>query len=57
MARARRQFFLAFLKASIADLITLLFSSLQTSEGCGDGDSVDSCAEPYQFLPFAKTKI
>jgi hypothetical protein len=29
---------LEFLKASIADLITLLFSSLQNSEGGGDGD-------------------
>ncbi len=28
-----------FLKASIADLITLLFSSLQNSEGGGDVDS------------------
>ncbi len=32
-----------FLKASIADLITLLFSSLQNSEGGGDCDSGDSC--------------
>jgi hypothetical protein len=31
---------LEFLKASSADLITLLFSSLQNSEGCGDGDSL-----------------
>ena len=35
-----------FLKASIADLITLLFSSLQNSEGCGDGNSGDSFADP-----------
>jgi hypothetical protein len=33
-----------FLKASIADLITLLFSSLQNSEGGGDSDSGDSFA-------------
>ena len=30
-----------FLKASIADLITLFFSSLQNSEGGGDSDSGD----------------
>jgi hypothetical protein len=30
---------LEFLKASIADLITLFFSSLQNSEGGGDSDS------------------
>ncbi len=57
MATARRLIFLEFLKASIANLITLLFSSLQNSEGCGDGDSSDSCADPCQFLPFPKTKI
>jgi hypothetical protein len=57
MASARRQIFLEFLKASIADLITLLFSSLQNSEGGGDSDSVDSFADPCQFLPFPKTKI
>jgi hypothetical protein len=45
-------FFWKFLKASIADLITLLFSSLQNSEGGGN-----SCADPCQFLPFPKTKI
>jgi hypothetical protein len=48
---------LEFLKASIADLITLLFSSLQNSEGSGDSDSGDSFADPYQFLPFPKTKL
>jgi hypothetical protein len=46
---------LEFLKASIADLITLLFSSLQNSEGGGDSDSGDSFADPCQFLPFPKT--
>ncbi len=34
-----------FLKASIADLITLLVSSLQNSEGSGDGNSIKSCAD------------
>jgi len=49
---------LEFLKASIADLITLLFSSSQNSEGGGgDSDSGDSFADPCQFLPFPKTKI
>jgi hypothetical protein len=49
---------LEFLKASIADLITLFFSSLQNSEGGGDnGDSGDSFADPCPFLPFPKTKI
>jgi hypothetical protein len=51
------QFLLEFLKASIADLITLLFSSLQNSEGGGDSDSGDSFADPCQFLPFPKTKL
>ena len=57
MATARRLIFLEFLKASIADLITLFFSSLQNSEGGGDSDSGDSFADPCQFLPFPKTKI
>jgi hypothetical protein len=48
---------LVFLKASTADLITLLFSSLQNSEGGGGSDSGDSFADPCQFLPFPKTKI
>jgi hypothetical protein len=39
MATARRLIFLEFLKTSIADLITQLFSSLQNSKGGGDGDS------------------
>ncbi len=56
MAIARRIIF-EYLKASIADLVTLLFSSLQNSEGGGDGDSGDSCADPCQFLPFLKAKI
>jgi len=56
MATARRLIFLEFL-ILIADLITLLFSSLQNSEGGGGGDSGDSCAEPPQFLPFLKAKI
>jgi hypothetical protein len=43
---------LEFLRASIADLITLFFSSLQNSEGGGDSDSGDSFADPCQFLPF-----
>jgi hypothetical protein len=46
---------LEFLKASIADLITLLFSLLQNSEG--GGNSGDSFADPCQFLPFPKMKI
>jgi hypothetical protein len=40
--------FFEYLKASIADLITLLFSSLQNSEGGGGGDIGDSCADPCQ---------
>jgi hypothetical protein len=59
---------LEFLKASIANLIRLLLSSLKNSEGSGDGDSGDSCADrpPPHFiifegqnnlLPLAKTKI
>ncbi len=57
MATARRLIFLEFLRASIADLITLFFSLLQNSEGGGDSDSSDSFADPCQFLPFPKTKI
>ncbi len=48
MATARRLIFLVFLKTSNADLITLLFSSLQNSEGGGDGDSSDSCADIFE---------
>jgi hypothetical protein len=44
--------FLEFLKASIDDLITLLFSSLQNSDGGGDGDSGDSCADTPNFYRF-----
>jgi hypothetical protein len=57
MAAARRLFFLEFLKASIADLITLFFSSLQNSEGGGNSDSGDSFAGPCQFLPFGRPKF
>jgi hypothetical protein len=57
MATARRLIFWEFLKASIADLITLFFSSLQNSEGGGDSDNGDSFADPCQFLPIPKTKI
>jgi hypothetical protein len=45
---------LEFLKASVADLITLLFSSLQNPEGGGDGDSSDSCADPCQFFTISE---
>ncbi len=37
-----------YLKASIADLFTMLSSSVQYSEGRGDGDSGDSFADPCQ---------
>jgi hypothetical protein len=57
MATARRLIFLEFLKASIADLITLFFSSLQNSEGGGDSNSGNIFADPCQFLPLPKTKI
>ncbi len=46
-----------FLKASITDLITLLFSSLQNSEGCGDDDSGDSFADPANFYHFRRPKF
>ncbi len=46
-----------FLKASIADLITLLFSSLQNSEGGGDSDSGDSFADPAKFYHFQRRKF
>ncbi len=57
MPTDRRLIFLEFLRASIADLITLFFSSLQNSEGGGDSDSGESFADPCQLLPFPKTKI
>jgi hypothetical protein len=46
--RVRRIIFFEYLKASIADLITLLFSSVQNSEGGGNGESGDSFADPCQ---------
>jgi hypothetical protein len=57
MATARRLIFLEFLKASIADLITLFFSSLKNSEGGGDSDSVDSFADPANFYHFRRPKF
>jgi hypothetical protein len=49
MASARRLIFLEFLKASIADLITVLFSSLPNSEGSGNGDSAIVVQPPANF--------
>ncbi len=48
-----------YLKGSIANLITLLSSSVENSEGGGDSDSGDSCADPCQefkqgFLGFSR---
>jgi hypothetical protein len=40
--------FVEYLKASIADLFTMLSSSVQNSEGRGDGDSGDNFADPCQ---------
>jgi hypothetical protein len=40
-------YFFEYLKASIADLITLLSSSVQNSEGGGNSGG-DSCADPCQ---------
>ncbi len=57
MVTARRVIFFKFLNAYIADLITQLFSSLQNSEGGGDSDSGNSCADSPLFLPFPKAKI
>jgi hypothetical protein len=57
MATAKRQIFLEFLKASIADMITLLFSSLQNSEGGGDGNSGDSVLTPANFYHFQRPKF
>jgi hypothetical protein len=44
----RRVIFFEYLKASIADLFTLLFLSIQNSEGSGDGDCGDNFADPCQ---------
>jgi hypothetical protein len=58
---ARRLIFGEFLKASIADLITFFFSSLQNSEGGGDSDRGDSCADPHppppNFYHFGRPKF
>jgi hypothetical protein len=54
MATARRQIFFGILKASIADLITLFFSSLQNSECGGDSNSGDSFADPCQFFTISE---
>ncbi len=43
-----------FLKASIADLFTLLFSSLQNSEGGRDSDSGDSFADPLLIFTISE---
>jgi len=40
--------FFEYLKASIADLFTLLSSSVQNSEGGGDGEGGDNFADPCQ---------
>jgi hypothetical protein len=52
----RGNYFFEYLKASISDLFIMLFSSVQNSEGRGDGDSSDSFADPCQefkgFLGF-----
>jgi hypothetical protein len=40
--------FFEYLKASIADLFTMLSSSVQNSEGRGEGNSGDSFADPCQ---------
>ncbi len=44
-----------FLTTSIADLITLIFSSLQNSEG--DGDRSDSCEAPPPPTNFRRPKF
>jgi hypothetical protein len=38
-------------------MITLLFSSLQNSEGGGDGDSGNSCGDPLPPFSFPKGKF
>ncbi len=40
--------FFEYLKAPIADLFTMLSSSVQNSERRGDGDGGHSCADPCQ---------
>jgi hypothetical protein len=48
---------LEFLKASIANLITLLFSSFQNSEGGCDGNSGDNCVTNANFYHFRRPKF
>ncbi len=43
-----------FLKASIADLITLFFSSLQNSEGGGDSTAAIVLLTPANFYHFRR---
>jgi hypothetical protein len=46
MVTVKSNYFFEYLRASIADLITLLSSSVQNSEGGGNGG--DSCTDPCQ---------
>jgi hypothetical protein len=47
-ATVRRVTIFEYLKVSIADLFTLLSSSVQKSEGSGDGKGGDNFADPCQ---------
>jgi hypothetical protein len=55
--KGQGNYFFEFIKASIADLTTMFSSSLQNSEGGGNNESDDSCADPLHFLSFPKAKI
>ncbi len=46
--RTVSNYFFEYIKVSIADLFTLLSSSVQNSEGGGNGDGSHSFADPCQ---------
>jgi hypothetical protein len=48
---------LEFLKASVADLITLVVFIITNSKGGGDGDSRKSCAAPANFYHFRRPQF
>ncbi len=57
MATARRLFFFKFLKASIADLITLLFSSYKTLKAVATATAAIVLLTPANFYHFQRPKF
>ncbi len=57
MATVRRLIFLEFLKASIANLVTLFFSSLQNSGGVATATATIVLLTPANFYHFRRPKF